>query len=105
MRSVSPANDYPQLRASYDNVNLVNHLPFADKSKADILKDNERFQSYYREEQAIAANRQSTKQLIGNLLTNNQYNKDFKKRLLDENYKLGMISKAQEIELYKSSEA
>ena len=37
LRSVSPGYDDMRLRASYDNINLKNHLPFADKSVRDIL--------------------------------------------------------------------
>ena len=47
LRSVSPtSNEDFGLRASYDNVNLVNHLPFAGKNVKDITSD-ERFKSYY----------------------------------------------------------
>lgn len=46
-RSVSPtSNEDFELYASYDNVNLVNHLPFAGKGVKDITSD-ERFKSYY----------------------------------------------------------
>lgn len=47
LRSVSPtSNEDFGLRVSYDNVNLVNHLPFAGKGVKDITSD-ERFKSFY----------------------------------------------------------
>lgn len=47
LRSVSPGFRYDggRLQASYENVNLKNHLPFADKSQPDILKNKDRFTS------------------------------------------------------------
>jgi hypothetical protein len=47
LRSVSPGYDDMRLRASYDNVNLKNHLPFADKQVRDILSPDERFKTFY----------------------------------------------------------
>ena len=45
LRSVSPGffHKDSRLQASYENVNLKNHLPFADKSQPDILKSKERY--------------------------------------------------------------
>lgn len=57
MRSVSPGNAMGGLTVKYDNTNLVNHLPFADKSQPDILKGDERFKTFYQAEQAPAAHR------------------------------------------------
>lgn len=58
LRSVSPRyNDDGQLRARYNNTNLVNHIPFGDKSQQDILKDKDRFKTFYQTDQAIAAHR------------------------------------------------
>jgi hypothetical protein len=36
--SPAPLSDGGIHRATYDNVNLKNHLPFADKTTPDILK-------------------------------------------------------------------
>jgi hypothetical protein len=48
-RSMSPVSDFraSNFRATYDNINLANHLPFADKSQPDILKNDERFKTFY----------------------------------------------------------
>ena len=91
LRSVSPAVGASRLRltAHYDNINLVNHLPFADKSQQDVLTDKERFKTFYQKEQAIAAHRQSGSQLLGTVRTNNQKNKIYKKNLLEEHHRLG----------------
>ncbi len=32
LRSASPGQDFRSLKNTYENVNLVNHIPFADKS-------------------------------------------------------------------------
>ena len=55
LRSVSPGYDDMRLRASYDNINLKNHLPFADKSVRDLLPSDERFKTFYNQEQGPAA--------------------------------------------------
>ena len=48
LRSVSPtSNEDLGLRASYDNVNLVNHLPFAGKNGVKDITSDERFKSFY----------------------------------------------------------
>ena len=93
-----------RLRASYDNVNLKNHLPFADKSVRDILPSDQRFKTFYAQEQGPAALRQNPKALVKNLEKNNTLNKGYKKRLLDENHKLGLQNKAQERENLRTVE-
>lgn len=56
LRSASPAPlGDENLRATYDNVNLKNHLPFADKTTPDILKSKERFKTFYQDQLAPAA--------------------------------------------------
>ncbi len=91
LRSVSPSGfDDTRLRASYDNVNLKNHLPFADKKVRDILSPDERFKTFYGQELNTAALRQNSTTLIKNVEKNNTLNKGYKKRLLDENHKLGL---------------
>jgi hypothetical protein len=47
LRSASPAQEFRSLKNTYENVNLVNHIPFADKSQPDILKQKERFRTFY----------------------------------------------------------
>lgn len=86
MRSMSPAIGLTprplRLTMDYENVNKVNHVPFADKLVPDILPDRERFKTFYQQEQAPAALRQSASQLEGNLRDNNDLNKSYKKNLL-----------------------
>jgi len=103
LRSVSPGFEDMRLRASYDNVNLKNHLPFADKSVRDVLRPDERFKTFYAQE-STAALRQNASALIGNLDQNNSLNKGYKKRLLDENHKLGLQNKVQERDNFKTVE-
>ncbi|TNV84623.1 hypothetical protein FGO68_gene559 [Halteria grandinella] len=101
MKSVSPRN-HESLRARYDNTNFVNHLPFADKSVPDILKDRERYKTFNQTDLNIAAHRQSSSQLIGNLERNNSLNKGYKRDLLDEHYKLGSMAQEAQAEVFKS---
>ena len=48
--------------------------------------------------------RQNPKALVKNLEKNNTLNKGYKKRLLDENHKLGLQNKAQERENLRTVE-
>ena len=41
----------------YENVNLVNHIPFADKKSKDILHNNQRFKSSYKQYHSKSPNR------------------------------------------------
>jgi hypothetical protein len=36
-----------ELTVNYDNINLVNHIPFADKKGKDILPNDQRFRTNY----------------------------------------------------------
>ena len=104
MRSVSPGFEDTRLRVTYENVNLKNHLPFADKSLRDICPPDDRFKTFYTLEQSSAAHRQTSQVLLGNLDRNNSLNKFYKKRLLDENHKLGHQNKRQELDNLKSEQ-
>lgn len=50
LREVSPSNDDARLQVTYDNANLTNHLPFADKTVPDVLTQKERFKTVYQQE-------------------------------------------------------
>jgi hypothetical protein len=91
LRSASPApHTEGPLRATYDNVNLKNHLPFADKSTPDILKQKERYKTFYQDQLAPAALKLKPQELENNLAVNNSLNKGYKTHMLDQHYKLGV---------------
>ena len=95
LRSVSPAavhfgKSSGALQASYENVNLVNHLPFADKSVRDICGSSDRFRTLNQERTQSDAFRQSGLDCAKNLEANNSLNRFYKTRLLKENHMLGM---------------
>ena len=95
LRSVSPGavnfgKSSGALQASYENVNLVNHLPFADKSVRDICGSSDRFRTLNQERTQSDAFRQSGLDRAKNLEANNSLNRFYKTRLLKENHMLGM---------------
>ena len=85
-------------------MNLKNHLPFADKSQPDILKSRERYTTLNQERTHKDALRQTSADLTKNLEVNNTLNKQFKSRLLTENHKMGLQSKAQELDNLRSEQ-
>ncbi len=108
LRSVSPGFMYDNganpLQASYDNVNLKNHLPFADKSVWDVCRPSERFTTLNQDRLNKDALRQNSQDLNRTLELNNSLNRHYKTRLLAENHKLGQQSRAQEIDNLRSEQ-
>lgn len=104
LRSVSPGFKYEsgRLQASYENINLRPHLPFADKSVRDPCAPQDRFTTLNQDRTHKDALRQSSVELRANLDLNNSLNRAYKTRLLAENHKLGLQSRAQELDNLKS---
>lgn len=100
LRSVSPGFKYEsgRLQASYENTNLKNHLPFADKSVRDVCNPGDRFTTLNQERTHKDAHRQASIELSKNLDLNNSLNRQYKTRLLAENHKMGLQSRAQELD-------
>ena len=77
-------------------------MPFADKSVRDVCNAVDRFTTLNQERTHKDAHRQSSIELSKNLDLNNSLNRQYKTRLLKENHKMGLQSRAQELENLRS---
>ncbi|CDW73054.1 UNKNOWN [Stylonychia lemnae] len=79
----------------YNNINLINHLPFKD----DQHTNNSRFNTHYRQ---LYFNRQDKESLMKNFTQNNDLNSFYMDRILKENHFLGKVTEQEHLDNLRS---